>query len=130
MSQEVLNIILSGVSVIVTGLCGWVVTLLINWLNNKIKDEKLSAFLVRMTTIITDAVQAIYQEFVEVLKKEGRFDAEAQKEAKQRALNIIKGQLTEDMKSYISENFGDIEEWVGEKIESVIYNLKNQNKEK
>ena len=74
--------------------------------------------------IITDAVQCVYQEFVEVLKKEGGFTEEAQKEAKERAMNIIYGQLSEKMKQFIIDNYGNIETWLSEKIESVIYSLK------
>ena len=130
MNQEILNIIISGVSVIVTGLCSWAVAVLINWLNAKIKDQALATFVTKITIIVTDAVKAIYQEFVEVLKKDGKFDKEAQEEAKRRAICIINGQLTKDMKKFITENFGDIEEWIGKKIEAVIYNLKNQQKER
>ena len=64
------------------------------------------------------------------VKKDGKFDKEAQEEAKRRAICIINGQLTKDMKKFITENFGDIEEWIGKKIEAVIYNLKNQQKER
>ena len=125
MSQEILNIILSALGVVVMGLASWGVAVLTNWLNTKIKDKNLAMFLTKITTIITDAVKAIYQDFVEVLKKQGKFDAEAQKVAKEKALDIIKGQLTEEMKEYITSNFGDIEKWISDKIEAVLYTLKN-----
>lgn len=124
MNQEILGIVISGLSIIVTGLCSWAVTTIVSWLNNKIKDEKLVSFLTRITNIVTDAVMAIYQEFVEVLKKEGKFDEAAQKEAKERAIAIINSQLTTEMKEYIETNFGEIESWLSEKIEAVIYGLK------
>lgn len=124
MNPEILNIILSGVSVIITGLCSWATAALIAFLNEKIKDKKLATFLTKITIIITDAVQAIYQDFVQTLKEEGRFDEEAQRIAKARAMAIITGQLTDDMKNYIESNFGEIEAWISEKIESTIYALK------
>ena len=130
MNQEVLNIILAGLGVVVTGLCSWATTALINFLNAKIADKRLATFLTRTSVIVSDAVQSIYQETVEVLKKEGKFDAEAQKEVKRRAIEIIRGQLTNDMKTYIENNFGDIEAWIGEKIESVIYQLKKNREQK
>lgn len=125
MSQEILNIVLSALGVVVMGLASWGVAVLTNWFNTKIKDKNLAMFLTKITTIITDAVKAIYQDFVEALKKEGKFDAEAQKVAKEKALEIIKGQLTEEMREYITSNFGDIEKWISDKIESVLYTLKN-----
>lgn len=127
MNQELLNIILAGVSVIVTGLCSWATAAFIAFLNEKIKDKKLATFLTKITIIITDAVQAIYQDFVQTLKDEGRFDEEAQRRAKARAMAIITGQLTEDMRRFIEENFGEIEQWISEKIESTIYALKSEN---
>ena len=126
MNQEILNIILAGLSIIVTGLCSWGTTALINFLNAKIADKKLANFLSRTSLIVSDAVQSIYQEFVEVLKKEGKFDQEAQQEAKRRAMAIITGQLSTEMKKYIEGNFGEIEAWISEKIESTIYQLKKE----
>lgn len=124
MNQEILNILLSGLSVIITGLCSWIAATLVKWLNEKISDKKYSDMLGQLIYIITDAVQCVYQEFVEVLKKEGGFTEEAQKEAKERAMNIIYGQLSEKMKQFIIDNYGNIETWLSEKIESVIYSLK------
>ena len=53
---------------------------------------------------------------------------ECQKQAKEKALEIINSQLTEELKSYISSNYGDIQIWLSNKIESVIYMLKTTNK--
>lgn len=125
MPAEVLNILLSALGVVVTGLASWGVAMLTKWLNTKIKDKQLGMFLTKITTIITDAVMAVYQEFVEVLKKNGKFDAAAQQEAKEKAIAIIEGQLTDDMRSFIQDNFGDIKAWISSKIEAVLYNLKN-----
>lgn len=125
MPQEILNILLSALGIVVTGLVSWGVVVLTNWLNTKIKDKNLAMFLTKVTTIVTDAVKTVYQEFVEALKKDGKFDAEAQAKAKDKALAIIKQQLTDELKSYIETNFGDVEKWLGEKIEAVLYTLKN-----
>lgn len=127
MNQEVLNILLSGLSVIFTGLCSWLAAFIVKWLNAKISDKKFADMLGQVTYIVTDAVQCIYQEFVDVLKKEGKFDEKAQKEAKERAMNIIYGQLSDKMKQFIVDNYGNIESWLEEKIESVIYSLKAIN---
>ena len=130
MSQDILNAILSGAGVIISALCAWCASMLTKWLDSKIKDEKMKNFLSKMNSIITDAIMAVYQEFVEQLKKEGKFDDEAKAEAKQKAMEIINSQLTTEMKEYIQENYGDIEKWVNQKIESVIYELKNKYKQK
>lgn len=128
MPQEVLNIILSAVSILVTGLVSWGVGLLISWLNSKIKDQDLARHLTAVTQIVTDAVMNVFQSFVDTLKKNGNFDEVAQKEAKDRAMEIIMNQLTPELKNYIMNNYGDLQEWISNKIESVIYNLKATNK--
>lgn len=128
MPTEVMNIIWSAIGVVVTGLVSWGVGLLITWMNSKIKDQKLAGYLTSITRIVTDAVMNVFQSFVDTLKKNGTFDAAAQEEAKQKALDIIFNQLTPELKDYIQTNFGDIKEWLSNKIESIIYNLKATNK--
>ena len=104
MPQEVLNIILSAVSILVTGLVSWGVGLLISWLNSKIKDQDLARHLTAVTQIVTDAVMNVFQSFVDTLKKNGNFDEVAQKEAKDRAMEIIMNQLTPELKNYMMNN--------------------------
>ena len=128
MPQEVLNIILSALSIAVTGLVSWRVSLFISWMNSKIKDQELAKHLTKITQIVTDAVMNVYQSFVETLKANGSFTEECQKQAKEKALEIINSQLTEELKSYISSNYGDIQAWLSNKIEAVIYTLKATNK--
>lgn len=124
MPQEVLNIILSAVSIAVTGLVSWGVGVFISWMNSKIKDQTLSKHLTAVTQIVTDAVMSVFQSFVKVLKANGTFDENAQKEAKAKALEIINTQLTEELRQYIANNYGDVQDWLNNKIESVIYTLK------
>ena len=128
MSQEVLNIILSGVSIIVTGLASWGVGVLISWMNSKIKDQTLAKHLAAVTQIVTDAVMNVLQSFVETLKVNGNFDESAQKEAKDRAYAIIMEQMTPELIDYVKDNYGELESWINNKIEAVIYTLKATNK--
>ena len=128
MSQEVINIILSGLSIIVTGLASWGVGVLISWMNSKIKDQTLAKHLTTVTQIVTDAVMNVFQSFVETLKANGNFDESAQKEAKERAYAIIMEQMTPELIDYVKDNYGELESWINNKIESVIYTLKSTNK--
>ena len=43
-----------------------------------------------------------------------------------KALAIIQSQLTDELKAYIQENFGDMQSWLLSKIEAIIYSLKNK----
>lgn len=71
------------------------------------------------------AVQTVFQEFVDTMKKNGKFDEAAQKEAKERAYNIIINQLTPELQNYIKENFGDMKDYIMNQIEAMVYQLKN-----
>ena len=119
--QEVL---LPVVGVALTSLVSWGVSLLISWMNSKIKDETLARHATATTQIISDAVMNVFQTYVESLKTAGKFDEAAQQVAKEKAMEIIETQLTDELRQYISKNFGDIKEWLSNKIESTIYSLK------
>lgn len=126
MEQSVLNIILAAVSIIVTGLASWGVAVFTNWISSKMKDKKMVQMLSEILKIITDAVMEIFQTFVEALKKEGKFDAAAQQMAKEKAMDKILARLSENMKGYITEHYGDLKAWLSDQIETIIYQLKNK----
>lgn len=128
--MEQFYVILWGaVGTIVSGLAAWLTAYLVGLLNQKIKDKKLARWATALTQIIMGAVQAIFQEFVDTLKKNGKFDEAAQKEAKERAYAIIVGQLSDELKNYITENFGDMKEYLMNQIEAMIYQLKQKKGE-
>ena len=77
------------VGTIATGLATWLTTMVVSWLNQKIKDKKLARWSSELFTIIMGAVQTVMQEFVSVMKKEGKFDEKAQAEAKDRAYKLF-----------------------------------------
>ena len=113
-----------AVGTIATGLVTWLTALLTSFLNSKIKDKKLVQYMTAITEIVMSSVQTVSQTFVDTLKKNGKFDEQAQNEAKERALTIIKSQLTPELTNYITENFGDITNYLTTQIEATIYNLK------
>lgn len=122
--NEVWKIIISAVGIIITGLASWLVVVLTNWLNTKIKDKKVAKWATDITNIVFNSVSCVFQTFVEALKKQGKFDKQAQEEAKQKAYNIIMTQLTPELQKYITDNFGDMKEYLMNLIESTIYSLK------
>lgn len=120
------SIIISVVSVILTGLALWAVSVLVAWLNTKIKNEKLRTIINQAVSSVQSVVQATYQTFVETLKAKGEFTAEAQKQALNQALTAAKAQLSTEFTTYLAENGTDTEEWLTTQIESAIYQLKNK----
>ena len=118
-------ILWSIIGTIGTGLATWLTALLVDFLNQKIKDKKIARWSTDLFQIVMRAVQTVFQEFVDTMKKNGKFDEAAQKEAKERAYNIIINQLTPELQNYIKENFGDMKDYIMNQIEAMVYQLKN-----
>ena len=69
---------------------------------------------------ISACVLATNQTYVEALKKQGNFDAEAQKIAFNMTLDAVMNILSEDAKKYLSEAFGDLNSYIASQIEASI----------
>ena len=69
---------------------------------------------------ISACVLATNQTYVEALKKQGNFDAEAQKNAFNMTLDAVMNILSEDAKKYLSEAFGDLNSYIVSQIEASI----------
>lgn len=122
--MEFEQILWSIVGTIGTGLATWVTTVLIAFLNSKIKDKNIAMWSTAITKIVMSAVQSVFQTYVDALKKQGKFTVEEQKIANEKALTIIKSQLSDELQDYIKDNFGDMEKYLLEQIEAMIYQLK------
>lgn len=59
------------------------------------------------------------------LKAKGKFDAQSQSVALQKAKEIALNQMSVEVKNFISSNFGDINLWLSNQIEATINLLKN-----
>ena len=71
------------------------------------------------------AVQTVFQTYVEALKERGEFSKDAQAIALGKAKSIINSELSEELKNYIIQNYGDLTNWIVNQIEASIYKLKN-----
>lgn len=84
--------------------------------DNAIADK----YTVMLADTITACVLATNQTYVEALKKQGSFDAEAQKVAFNMTLNAVMEILSEDAKEYLSEAFGDLNSYITSQIEASV----------
>ena len=125
MNEILLNILSVVVTAVILPLISYAGTRLISYLNSKIKDEKARELLSQATQVVTNAVRAVFQTYVESLKKSGNFGAEAQLEALNKAKEIALSQLSEEVKEYITTNYGDINNWLTTQIEATINLIKN-----
>lgn len=120
------QVILGIIGILLTGL-GTLITFLIN---KYVKNDKLKTILSSLNEVVKNAVSEVYQTYVEALKKDGMFDADAQKEALNKALEIIKANLPNDVMTWVKENYSDIDSYFKSQIEAVIGLLKNNAKSK
>ena len=84
--------------------------------DNAIADK----YIAMLTDTITQCVIATNQTYVESLKKDKAFTAEAQAEAFDKTLNAFMDVLSEDAKKYITETFGDLETYLTTQIEAAV----------
>ncbi len=127
--MELQTIILGAIGTIVTALVTWGVERLIAWLNTKIKNNKALKYLTEAIDVVQTVVKATFQTYVENLKNQNIFTEEAQKEALNRAVTQAKATLSAETQKYITENFGDLTEWIKLQIEATLYDLKNKAQE-
>jgi len=125
MNQILLNILAAVTTCIILPLISFLGIKLSQWLSTKIKDEKAAALFKKATEIVTNAVRVTFQTYVESLKNSGSFGKDEQLIALNKAKQIITSELTEELKAFISENYGDLQAWISNQIEASIYKLKN-----
>ena len=125
MNELLLNILSVVVTAVIIPLISLLGTKLYQLISSKIKDQKGATLIKKATDIVLNAVRSVFQTYVESLKKSGGFDSAAQAKAFNMAKTIIVSQLTEDVKAYLTENYGDLEEWISTQIEASINILKN-----
>ena len=93
-------------------------------LQAKTDNEIMDKYISMLTNTITDCVIATNQTYVEALKKQGSFDAEAQKVAFDLTYQAVINVLSDDAKEYLASAYGDLSAYIGNLIEAEV----NRNK--
>lgn len=93
-------------------------------LSAKTDNEVLAKYITMLTNTVTDCVIATNQTYVEALKKQGAFDAEAQKVAFDLTYNAVLHVLSDDVKDYLTNIYGDLTIYISNLIEAEV----NRNK--
>ena len=89
-------------------------------LKQKKDNEMYNKYLTMLESTIIDCVISTTQTYVEALKKEGKFDADAQKIAFTKTYTNVMAILNKDAKKYLEEAIGDLETYVYNKIEAEV----------
>ena len=86
----------------------------------KANNETASKYIDLLANTISDCVIATNQTYVEALKKENAFTAEAQKEAFQLTYDAVMSVLSDDAKVYLTSIYGDLTAYITTKIEAEV----------
>lgn len=108
-------------------LLGVLTTYLINYISTqkeKVKEqignEKLNKYIDLLAEAIKASVVATNQTYVETLKKEGKFDKDAQLKAFELTKQAVLGILSQDAKICLQEAFGDLNAYIDNSIEAMV----------
>lgn len=118
------QVILGIIGVLITGL-GSLLTYIIN---KYVKNEKGKTIADSFKQLVMTNVQSTYQTYVEALKKEGKFDKDAQENALSRCVDNVKKTMPDAVKKWLGSNYQDITEVIKQMIESCIKESKDNGK--
>ena len=106
---------------------GFAVNALKKWAESKvveIENANISSYLLEITEVISQAVISTTQTYVDSLKAQGKFDAEAQRVAFEMTKTTVLALLAEDAKEFIADMYGDMNLWLDTKIEQMVKETK------
>ena len=108
-------------------LLGVLTTFFVKWVNAKTsqlaetrKNEAEKKYIEMLNNTISDCVIATTQTYVDSLKKQGAFNAEAQKAAFTMTYEAIVKLLTDEATGYLNEAIGDLNLYITQKIEAEV----------
>lgn len=127
-----LNLLNEIFQVCIIPLLGILTTYLVKYITIKMEEiqvktenEIINKYLNMLTTTITECVIATNQTYVEALKKEGKFDLDAQKKAFEMTQEAVMLILTDEAKKYLSAAVGDLNVFISQQIEAAVNVEKN-----
>lgn len=122
-----LNLVNDIFRVCIIPLLGVLTTYLINYIKVKMaeiqmktENDIIDKYLSMLTNTVTECVIATNQTYVETLKKEGKFDLDAQKKAFEMTQEAVMLILTDEAKKYLSAAVGDLNVFISQQIEAAV----------
>ena len=89
-------------------------------IQSKVDSDLGDKYIEMLSDTISACVIATNQTYVEALKKENAFTAEAQKEAFELTYNAVMSVLNDEAKKYLAEMYGDLTTYITNKIEAEV----------
>ncbi|MDS1030727.1 hypothetical protein RDV78_09705 [Bacillota bacterium LX-D] len=88
------------------------------------KNESTKKYINLAEGIVEKAVTSTTQTYVDTLKKNNQFDANAQIQAFDMAKEKAIGLLSQEIKGVLAEVYGDVDSWLDMQIEQQVRKLK------
>ena len=89
-------------------------------IQDKVENEMADKYIAMLADTISACVIATNQTYVEALKRQNAFTAEAQKEAFNLTFNAVMAVLTDEAKQYLTSIYGDLTAYITTKIEAEV----------
>lgn len=125
--MEWLSLLYQILEVCVIPLLGILTAHIIKYINiksveiqGKVENDMADKYIAMLTDTISACVIATNQTYVEALKKQNAFTAEAQKEAFTLTYNAVMAVLTDEAKEYLTSIYGDLTAYITNKIEAEV----------
>lgn len=119
--------------VVILPLLGVLTAFLINFIKTKSKELAASTddilaqkYITMFGDTVVACVRATNQTYVETLKKQGKFDADAQQIAFEMTYKAVMDILTDEAKEYLINMCGDLDALLTTRIEAEVNNTKNE----
>lgn len=125
--MEWLPLLYQILEVCVIPLLGILTAYLVKFINMKsveiqanVDNDIADKYIAMVADTVSACVIATNQTYVEALKKNNAFTAEAQKEAFTLTYNAVMAILTDEAKEYLAEIYGDVTAYITNKIEAEV----------
>lgn len=128
MNEFLTNLALAVLSAAVPPLTAYAISLIIKARDKAVAQTdsiKQQTYITEITDAVADAVAMTSQTYVDALKAAGAFDKDAQEEAARKALAACIAALSPAVKDFIESAYGDLVEYLSNKIEAQVLRQKN-----
>lgn len=118
--QQLMYLVITGILPFVTVYFANFVKSIIQKNKDNIENEQIQNLIDYAGEAISVAVMTVSQTYVDTMKRQGKFDAEAQAIAKQMAIDKAKELISREMKSAIESVYTNFDAYLDNYIETVV----------
>lgn len=127
MNEVISTLLTSIITAVVPILSACVIVYIKTWRDKTVAETdntKYQQYITEIADAVSAAVTATSQTYVDALKKNGEFTAEAQQEALKKALAACVASISPAAQTFITAIYGDLTEYLLNRIEAEVRNQK------